>query len=35
MFKSEQDREVLEKDLSVIGIFALQDPLRDEIKDSV
>lgn len=34
-FKSEQDREVLEADLSVIGMFALSDPLRDEIKQSV
>ena len=34
-FKSENDREVLEKALTVIGIYALQDPLRDEIVDSV
>ena len=34
-FKAEQDREVLEQGLSIVGIFALQDPLRDEIKDSV
>lgn len=26
---------MLEKDLAIVGIFALQDPLRDEIKDSV
>lgn len=35
-FKTEQDRETaLEKDLTIVGIFALQDPLRDEIVDSV
>ena len=34
-FKSENDREVLEKNLTVIGIYALQDPLRDEIVESV
>ena len=34
-FKSEQDREVLETDLTIVGIFALQDPLREEIVDSV
>ena len=30
-FHAERDREVLEKSLTIIGIFALQDPLRDEI----
>ena len=30
-FKKEKDREVLEADLCVAGIFALQDPLRPEI----
>lgn len=30
-FKSESDREVLEQDLTIIAIFALQDPLRPEI----
>lgn len=34
-FALESDREVLEKDLTMIGIFALQDPLRDEIVESV
>jgi len=34
-FKSEVDREVLERDLTIVGIFALQDPLRGEIVDSV
>lgn len=34
-FKSENDREVLEKNLTIVGIYALQDPLRDEIVDSV
>lgn len=34
-FATENDREVLEKDLTLIGIYALQDPLRDEIIESV
>lgn len=34
-FEKESDREVLEKDLTIIGIYGLQDPLRPEIKDSV
>jgi Ca2+ transporting ATPase len=34
-FSTERDREVLESDLTVVGIFALQDPLRDEIIESV
>ena len=34
-FKSEVDREVLEQDLTIVGIFALQDPGRSEIVDSV
>ncbi|CDW88443.1 calcium-translocating p-type pmca-type family protein [Stylonychia lemnae] len=34
-FASEVDREVLESSLTVIGIYALQDPLRDEIVQSV
>jgi len=34
-FKTEKDREVLEQNLTIVGIFALQDPLRPEIKDSV
>lgn len=34
-FQTETDREVLEKDLTVIAIYALMDPLRDEIIESV
>lgn len=33
-FQNEKDREVLETSLTVIGIFALQDPLRHEIVSS-
>jgi P-type Ca2+ transporter type 2B len=34
-FHSEKDREVLERNLTIVGIFALQDPLRPEIVESV
>ena len=34
-FQTERDREVLEKELTIIGVFALADPLRPEIVDSV
>jgi P-type E1-E2 ATPase len=35
-FHSEADREALEREgLTIINIFALQDPLRDEIVASV
>ena len=34
-FSSESDREALENDLTLVGIYALQDPLRDEIIPSV
>jgi Ca2+ transporting ATPase len=34
-FEKESDREVLERDLCVIGIYGLQDPLRPEIIGSV
>ena len=34
-FAAEKDREVLEMSLTVVSILALQDPLRDEIVDSV
>ena len=34
-FKAEHDREVLEQGLTVVGIYALMDPLREEIVDSV
>jgi len=34
-FEKEADRECLENDLEVIGIFGLQDPLRDTIVDSI
>lgn len=33
-FASEKDREALEKDMTVIAIYALMDPLREEIVDS-
>jgi len=34
-FEKEADRECLECDLEAIGIFGLQDPLRDTIIDSI
>lgn len=34
-FAKEADREALEKNLTLIGIYALQDPLRDEVIKSV
>jgi len=34
-FEVEKDREVLESGMTMIAIFAIRDPLRDEIKDSV
>ena len=34
-FAKEGDRECLEKNLIAIGIFGLQDPLRDGIYDSI
>lgn len=34
-FESEEDRIVLEKDLIVVGLFGLQDPLRDTIVKSI
>lgn len=34
-FEKETDREILEKDLTAIGVFGLQDPLRPTIKDSI
>lgn len=34
-FEKESDREALEKNLTLIGIYALQDPLRDEVVRSV
>ena len=34
-FETEKDREVLENDLVAIGIFGLQDPLRDTIVSSI
>lgn len=30
-FAAERDREILESDLTIAAIFALKDPLRDEI----
>lgn len=34
-FVNEEDRNVLEKDLTFIGLFALHDPLRDKVNRSV
>lgn len=34
-FEKEADREILEQDLTAVGIFGLQDPLRFGIKDSI
>lgn len=34
-FEKEADREALETNLTAYGIFALQDPLRDTIVDSI
>lgn len=34
-FEKETDMECLTEDLTAVGIFGLQDPLRDAIKDSV
>ena len=34
-FKTEQDREVLEQDLTAVGIWGIQDPLRDGIKEAI
>ena len=34
-FSGEADREVLEQNLTMIGIYAIQDPLRDEVIPSV
>jgi len=34
-FEKEADREALERNLTLIGIYALQDPLRDEVVHSV
>lgn len=34
-FEKEADREALERNLTLIGIYALQDPLRDEVIRSV
>jgi len=34
-FAHEKDREVLEKNLTMIGIFAIRDPIRPEIPSSI
>jgi magnesium-transporting ATPase (P-type) len=34
-FKRPEDGDCLEKDLVAVGIFGLQDPLRDGIKESI
>lgn len=34
-FAKDEDREILEKDLTAVGIWGIQDPLRDSIKESI
>ena len=34
-FESDEDRKILETDLTAVGIFGLQDPLRPTIVDSI
>lgn len=34
-FAKEEDRLILEQDLTAVGIFGLQDPLRDSVYDSI
>lgn len=34
-FESEEDRNILESQLTFVGLFALFDPLRDKVKHSV
>jgi magnesium-transporting ATPase (P-type) len=34
-FEKPEDRDCLEKELVAVGIFGLQDPLRDGIKESI
>ena len=34
-FEKEKDRECLEVNLTAIGIFGLQDPLRGTVPDSI
>lgn len=34
-FKNPEDGACLEKELVAVGIFGLQDPLRDGIKESI
>lgn len=34
-FAKEEDRQVLEQDLTAVGIFGLQDPLRDTVYESI
>jgi Ca2+-transporting ATPase len=34
-FEKEEDREILEQNLTAVGIFGLQDPLRAGIKESI
>jgi len=34
-FQEEQDREALENQLTFVGVFALQDELRDKVLRSV
>lgn len=35
MFQNDNDRDVLQTDLIAIGLFGIQDPLRETIVDSV
>lgn len=34
-FAKDEDREVLEKHLTAVGIWGIQDPLRDTIQSSI
>lgn len=34
-FAKEEDRSVLENDLTFLGLFALYDPVRDKVRKSV
>ena len=34
-FEKDEDRECMEQDLTAVGIFGLQDPLRDTIVSSI
>lgn len=34
-FQTEADREALENQLTFVGVFALEDPLRDKVLRSI